>query len=210
MPLSPSRSCAAALLLLLAGCRSNPACNPEAEYTQAVERPRLQLPGTLAQSERMAPLRNSAPAGRSRETRPGSAVSGRAAALLHAQGLDGLDGCAGAATLAMDSAEDVVHAWAVAWSEQNAPALLKFYSPSFQPPGVAGSAEFLDQRREDVTTGPAPAAKVDDIRVTAQSADRRTVTFVQRFGGDRVRKEMVLVREGGNWRIVSEKTLETL
>ena len=46
--------------------------------------------------------------------------------------------------------------------------------------------------------------------MTAQSADRRTVTFVQRFGGNHVRKELVLVREGGNWRIVSEKTLESL
>jgi len=104
----------------------------------------------------------------------------------------------------------IVRVWAAAWSEQNAPAVLKLYSPSFQPPGVTGTAEFLDQRREEVTTGPAPAAKVDDIRVTAQSADRRTVTFVQRFGGNHVRKELVLVREGGNWRIVSEKTLESL
>ena len=56
----------------------------------------------------------------------------------------------------------------------------------------------------------ADAAKIDDIQVTAQSADRRTVTFVQRIGGDRIRKELVLVREGGNWRIISEKTVETL
>jgi hypothetical protein len=209
MPLSPSRSCAAALLLLLAGCHSNPACNPEAEYTQAVERPRLQLPGTLAQSERMAPLVIPPPQGEAVKLDPAPRCLDEPPA-YYTRKASTASTAAGASTLAMDSAEDIVHAWAVAWSEQNAPALLKFYSPSFQPPGVAGSAEFMDQRREEVTTGPAPAAKVDDIRVTAQSADRRTVTFVQRFGGDRVRKEMVLVREGGNWRIVSEKTLETL
>jgi hypothetical protein len=210
MPLFPLRSGAAALLFVLAGCHSNPACDPDAAYTQAVDRPRLQLPGTLSQSERMAPLvippqqtdgLKLDPAPRCLDEPP--AYYTRKASTAAAAG-------AGASTLAMDSAEDVVRAWAAAWAEQNAAAVLKLYSPSFQPPGVAGSAEFLDQRREEVTTGPAPAAKVDDIHVTAQSADHRTVAFVQRFGGDRVRKELVLVREGGNWRIVAEKTLETL
>ncbi len=210
MPLSPLRTGAAVLLLLLAGCHSNPACDPEAEYTQAVDRPRLQLPGTLAQSERMAPLVIPPQQTEGVKLDPAPHCLDEPPSYYTRKASTAAAGAAGASTLAMDSAEDVVRVWAAAWSEQNAPAVLKLYSPSFQPPGVTGTAEFLDQRREEVTTGPAPAAKVDDIRVTAQSADRRTVTFVQRFGGNHVRKELVLVREGGNWRIVSEKTLESL
>ena len=39
-------------------------------------------------------------------------------------------------------------------------------------------------------------------------ADRRVVTFVQRFGEGAVRKELTLAREGELWRIVAERTLE--
>src|SRR5688572_16521313 len=45
-----------ALPMILAGCRSSPSCDPDAEYRHAIDRPRLELPGTLSQSERMAPL----------------------------------------------------------------------------------------------------------------------------------------------------------
>ena len=200
---SASRVVPLLLSVLLAGCHSNPACNPDAEYLQAVERPRLQLPGTLSQSERMAPL--VIPSTQAEATKldpqprclnePPSFYARKAAA---------------SASTAGDSVEAIVQEWNKAWSERRAPAVMGLYSPSFLAEGVTGSAEFLDQRREQIATGPAPGAKLDDIEVTAQTSDRRTVTFVQRFGGDRVRKELVLVREGGNWRIVSEKVLETL
>ena len=193
-----------ALPMILAGCRSSPSCDPDAEYRHAIDRPRLELPGTLSQSERMAPL----------VIPPVQADVGK---------LDPQPTCldepppffarktTGAApAVAGDTAESVVATWNTAWSERRAPAVMQLYSPSFQPPGVAGSAEFLDQRREQIATGPAPAAKLEDVQVTAQTADRRTVTFVQRFGSERMRKEMILVREGGNWRIVSEQVLETL
>jgi hypothetical protein len=34
------------------------------------------------------------------------------------------------------------------------------------------------------------------------------VTFVQRFATNSLRKELVLVREAGSWRIASEKVVE--
>jgi hypothetical protein len=46
--------------------------------------------------------------------------------------------------------------------------------------------------------------------VTPSGADRRVVTFVQRFGEGAVRKELTLVRDGATWRIVAERTLEVL
>ena len=139
-------------LLLLAGCHSNPACNPEAEYTQAVDRPHLQLPSTLAQSEHGA-ARDPAAADGGPCARPGSHCLGEPPSIT--QGLRGSGGRRGRLDARHGSAEGVVRVWAAAWSEQNAPAVLKLWSPSFQPPGVTGTAEFLDQRREEVTTGPA-------------------------------------------------------
>jgi hypothetical protein len=192
------RSCTAALLVLLTGCHSNPACDTDAEYLRAVDRPRLQLPGNLAASERMAPL----------VIPPVPVDPAR---------LDPAPSCLDEPPLffarkgaVADSAEEAVKAWAAAWSERRTQAVMQMYSPSFQAPGVAGSAEFLDQRRDQVTTGATPAAGLEDVEVTAQGADRRTVTFVQRFDRERVRKELVLVREGGNWRIISERTFDAL
>jgi hypothetical protein len=192
------RSSAAVLLVLLAGCHSNPACESEGEYKTAVNRPRLQLPGNLSQSERMQPLVIPPVPANAQQLDPAPHCLDEPPQYYTRQG-----------TVA-DTAEEAVRAWATAWNERKAPAVLQMYSPSFQAPGTAGSAEFLDQRSELITNGRAPAAKLEDLQVTAQGADHRTVTFVQRFGDDRVRKELVLVREGGNWRIVSERTLEVL
>ncbi len=185
--------------MLLAGCHSNPACeNTKAEYQTAVNRPRLQLPGNLSQSERMQPLvippvpanpQKLDPAPRCLDEPPPYFARKSSASVA-------------------ETVEDAVKAWAEAWNGRKVPAVMAMYSPSFQAPGTAGSAEFLQQRSEQVATGRLPAARLEDVQVTAQGADHRTVTFVQRFDDDRVHKELVLVREGGNWRIVSERTLE--
>jgi hypothetical protein len=207
MSLLSSRSGTAVLLLALAGCHSNPACSPDQEYMRAVDRPRLQLPGTLSQSERMAPLVIPPPQAEVQKLDPQPRCIDEPPSYYARKATTA--GAAGSAAMAADSAENVVNSWAANWADRNADGVLKLYSPSFQPPGVAGSAEFLDQRRGEITNGPPVSAKLDDIQVQAHSADRRTVTFVQKVGGDRVRRQLVLVREGGNWRIVSETTLET-
>ena len=80
--------------------------------------------------------------------------------------------------------------------------------------GIASLTDWLDgylaRRRQQVTTGKAPAAKLDEMNVTVVGADRRIVTFVQRFGDNAVRKELTLLRETQGWRIVAERTLEVL
>jgi len=192
------RFSAAVLLMMLAGCHSNPPCeNTKAEYKTAVDRPRLQLPGNLSQSERMQPLVIPSVPANPQQLDPAPRCLDEPPSYFARKGA------------VAETAEDVVKAWATAWNGRKVPAVMQMYSPSFQAPGTEGSAEFLQQRSEQVATGRLPAAKLDDMQVTATGADHRTVTFVQRFGDDRVRKELVLVREGGNWRIVSERTLES-
>ena len=52
----PRWSLAASLMLMLTACNSTPKCVGDAEYLQAVDRRRLDLPANVTASERMAPL----------------------------------------------------------------------------------------------------------------------------------------------------------
>lgn len=185
----------------VAGCSSDSptrACDGNTEYLTAVERPPLQLPPEITPTERMQPL--AIP-----PVDPNPTV------------LDPLPRCldqpprffARKGTVA-DPAEEVVRAWNSAWAARQPDAVIGNYSSTFQVPGAAGSAEFLNQREQQVATGPVPDAKLEDVTVTSAGPDRRVVTFTQRFGDGAIRKELTLVKEPAGWRIVSERTIEVL
>jgi hypothetical protein len=102
--------------------------------------------------------------------------------------------------------EEVVATWAQAWGNREAEALVALYSTTFKPPVEnTTSKEWLDQRRGQVTSGPLPDREVDKLKIIPEGADTRIATFVQRFGANSLRKELVLVREAGSWRIAEEK-----
>jgi hypothetical protein len=190
---------AALILLVLAGCNSTPDCGGNQDYLQSVDRARLKLPPELAASERLNPMVIPEPAATVTALDPEPRCLDEPPAYFARRGA------------VADSAEDAVRLWARAWSERRADAVVQLYSASFRAAGEGGSAEFMDQRRAQITAGRAPEAQLDELTVAAQGADRRVATFVQSFGDDRVRKELVLQREsGGVWRIVSERTLEVL
>jgi hypothetical protein len=105
--------------------------------------------------------------------------------------------------------EEVVASWAQAWANREADAVVALYSSTFTAPtDSAGSAAWLEQRREQVATGPTPDSIVEGLRVEPDGNDRRIVRFVQKFGTNSLRKELTLVREGASWRIVAEKVAE--
>ena len=105
--------------------------------------------------------------------------------------------------------EEVVASWAQAWANREADAVVALYSGSFTAPtDSAGSTAWLEQRREQVATGPVPDSVVEGMRVEPDGADKRVVRFVQKFGTNSLRKELTLVREGASWRIVAEKVAE--
>ncbi len=107
------------------------------------------------------------------------------------------------------SPEEVVASWAQAWANREADAVVALYSSSFTAPtDSAGSAAWLEQRREQVATGPTPDPIVEGLRVEPDGDERRVVRFVQKFGTNSLRKELTLVREGASWRIVAEKVAE--
>jgi uncharacterized lipoprotein len=199
MRLTPLRLLALALpLVTLAGCGTTSSCGGDTEYLQAVERPPLQLPTEITPTERIQPL----------VIPPVD---------LNPTALDPVPPCldqpprffARKGAVA-DSAEDAVRLWAWAWASRKPDTVVQMYSASFQAAGEGGAAAFLEQRRQQVETGRAPEPKLEDVTVAATGADRRVVTFVQRFGEGAVRKELTMVREAGIWRIVAERTLEVL
>jgi hypothetical protein len=107
------------------------------------------------------------------------------------------------------SPEEVVASWAQAWAYREADAVIALYSSNFVPPtDAAGGTPWLEQRREQVATGPVPDSMIENLKIDQIGADRRVVTFVQKFGANSLRKELTLVREASSWRIVAEKVLE--
>ena len=107
------------------------------------------------------------------------------------------------------SPEEVVASWAQAWASREADAVLALYSSSFvAPTDSAGSSTWLDQRREQVATGPVPNAMIEKLKVEANGSDRQVATFIQKFGSNSLRKQLTLIRENSSWRIVDEKVVD--
>lgn len=199
MRLTPLRLLILALpLATLTGCGTTRSCGGDTDYLQAVERPPIQLPPEVTPTERIQPL--AIPPVDPNPTRldPEPRCLDQPPKFFARKGA------------VADPAEDAVRLWAAAWAARKSDAVVAMYSPSFQTSGEGGVAAFLEQRRQQVETGRTPEPKLEEVSVTQSGADRRVVTFVQRFGEGAVRKEMTLVREGGQWRIVAERTLEVL
>ena len=107
------------------------------------------------------------------------------------------------------SPEEVVASWAQAWAHREADAVIALYSTTFvAPTDSSGSAAWLEQRREQVATGPVPDSMIEGLKVEQVSGDKRVATFKQHFGANSLNKELTLIRESGSWRIVSEKVIE--
>jgi hypothetical protein len=179
---------------LLAGCGgSEPNCvDPDEPYLGARSNPPLRVPDGMSQPNRSEALAIPAP------KTAGSA--GRNACLETPPSYFRSTG-----TVAR-SPEEVVASWAQAWANREEEAVIALYSAQFvAPTDSAGAKTWLEQRREQVATGPVPDSMVQGLKVEPDGADRRVVSFVQRFGANALRKQLVLVRESGSWRIVEEK-----
>jgi hypothetical protein len=199
-PLYPSRTFAflCACLPLLAACGgSDTVCTkPDEPYLRARNNPGLHVPEGMTQPNRSEAL--AIP-----DTSKAPSQAGRATCLDEPPSY-----FRSAGTVAR-SPEEVVASWAQAWSSREADAVIALYSTGFTAPtDASGSAAWLEQRREQVATGPVPDPVIEGLRVEPDGADRRIVTFVQKFGNNALRKELILVRESGSWRIVAEKVAE--
>jgi hypothetical protein len=182
-------------VVLLAACGgSEPKCvDPDEPYLAAKNNPQIHVPDGMTQPNRSEAL--AIP-----ETKKAASASGRSACLDTPPSYFRSTG-----TVAR-SPEEVVASWAQAWANREADAVVSLYSTQFvAPTDAAGSKEWLEQRREQVATGPVPDSMVKGLKVEPDGADRRIVSFTQQFGVNALKKQLILVRESGSWRIVEEK-----
>ena len=187
------------LFAVVAGCGSDSRCGgTDQPYLAARDLPLLRPPEGMQAPDRSAMLEIPAsPAGT-----PQLVVAGRC--------LDEPPSYFGESGAVAGSAEEALAIWAAAWATRDAATVRGSYSARFEAPGQAASAEWLEQRVEQVATGPVPAQQLDEVEIATIGADQRVARFVQRFGDNAVRKEVVVVREGATWRIVSERVIEVL
>jgi hypothetical protein len=179
---------------LLAACGgSEPKCvDPDEPYLGARSNPPLRVPEGMTQPNRSEAL--AIPA--AKDTK----ASGRTACL------DAPPSYFRSTGTVARSPEEVVASWAQAWANREADAVVALYSTQFvAPTDAAGPKEWIEQRREQVATGPVPDSMVKGLKVEPDGADRRIVSFTQQFGVNALKKQLILVRESGSWRIVEEK-----
>jgi hypothetical protein len=202
MPTTPSIRpfVLAGLALALGGCSTTSPCRVDnAEYLQAQERPRLQLPEGVTGSEGLAGSALAIP--------PVSPTPDKLDPAPRCLDEPPLFAKRAPAGVAGGTPEEALNVWAMAWAGRKADQVAAFYSPAFESTWQGGATAYIEQRREQVASGESPEPRLEDVKVTSATADRSVVTFVQRFGNDAVRKEVTLVRDGQGWRIVAERSL---
>ncbi len=209
-PMFPSLSfrvpALAGVFLMLAGCGTlDPCRSGNSDYLSARERPRIQMPEGVTGSERLSGTVLVIPA-----ASPTPDKLDPAPRCLDEPPPFFRKASAGGTAAVAGSPEEAANVWALAWAGRKADQVAAFYSRNFQTTETGGAAAYIAQRREQVTNGKAADPRLDEVKVTSQASDRSVVTFVQRFGGSAVRKELTLVREAQGWRIVSERTIEVL
>ena len=180
---------------LLAACGgSEPKCvDPDEPYLGARNNPQLHVPDGMTQPNRSEAL--AIP-----EAKKAANSSVRTACLDTPPSYFRSTG-----TVAR-SPEEVVASWAQAWANREGDAVVALYSTQFvAPTDSSGAKDWLEQRREQVATGPVPDSMVKGLKVEPDGSDRRIVSFTQQFGVNALKKQLVLVRESGSWRIVEEK-----
>ena len=102
-----------------------------------------------------------------------------------------------------------VHRWADAWSRRDADAYLSFYASDFAPPKGQTRSAWERLRRSRVTAPKSISVTIESPRVTLQGDKRATVRFHQTYHSNRFNgaafKTLVMVKNGGEWRIQQEK-----
>jgi hypothetical protein len=182
-------------VVLLAACGgSEPKCvDPDEPYLGAKNNPQLHVPDGMTQPNRSEAL--AIPEGK----KVGSSS-------VHTACLDTPPSYFRSTGTVARSPEEVVASWAQAWANREADAVVALYSTQFvAPTDSAGAKQWLEQRREQVATGPVPDSMVKGLKVEPDGSDRRIVSFTQQFGVNALKKQLILVRESGSWRIVEEK-----
>lgn len=106
---------------------------------------------------------------------------------------------------------EALQAWVKAWSERNTDAYIAAYTADFPGKDAALTHEaWLEQRRARIQVRKQISVELSNIRLERQG-DAYVATFEQRYRSDgirdRMRKQLVLIQDKGNWLIQRETAL---
>lgn len=193
------------LALSLAGCGLTPTCSETGQpYLSARAVPALKVPTGLDAPTHAGAM--NVPSGATAQAQPAAPSVSRGGA--PGKCLDEAPSYFGTAISPLSLPEEIVAVWAEAWNERNTERMMAAYSPNFAAPEGTAKEAWLEQRREQVATGPVPAPGVQGLKMTQPAPDRRVATFTQRFENNTIRRELTFARESNFWRIVGERVLE--
>jgi len=109
-----------------------------------------------------------------------------------------------------NTVQTVLQNWAKAWSTKSVDRYLHFYSDDYSPAGMS-HATWAAQRRARIQRPKWIRVTVRNFAVTAAGPARLRVRLEQEYAADNyrdvTRKEFVLQKFGGEWRIITERGL---
>lgn len=109
-----------------------------------------------------------------------------------------------------ESVQGFLREWAGAWSAKNVDQYLHFYSDDYSPGGLSHQ-RWVAERRDRINRPKWIRVSVRNIQVSDAGQGRVSVRLEQEYAADNysdvTRKEFVLQRMAGQWRIINERGL---
>lgn len=98
--------------------------------------------------------------------------------------------------------------WANAWSDKHVEDYLSHYSADFKPENGLSLSAWKDLRTQRINTPARIKVTLSAVKISV-NGDSATASFIQSYEStqlkDRVRKVLTLVKQNGQWLIISEK-----
>lgn len=109
------------------------------------------------------------------------------------------------------AAVDTLQAWAQAWANRDVEHYLSFYATDFKPSGGLSRSSWATQRRQRVRAPAWIKVELAQFKVTSLSPTRLQVDLAQTYRSptltNKASKRMLLVWQGGAWRIQQEAVI---
>jgi len=114
--------------------------------------------------------------------------------------------------VAVNNEEDIqvaVHAWAAAWSAQNAKKYLAAYADDFRPADGASHGDWVQMRRERIAAPKFIKVSLSDLSIKVNDSNHASAHFRQAYHANTLqtssRKTLLLVKADGRWLIQEER-----
>jgi len=102
--------------------------------------------------------------------------------------------------------------WAQAWSNKDSKSYLAYYHPKFKPSRGLSRSSWEKQRKQRITKPRFIEIEVLDSEITTISENEAKIEFLQTYRSntynDESRKYLQMKRDGDNWKIVREVSLQ--